>query len=364
MKRAIPLLYILLTVVAPAEERFFRSNHIGMALQEIAWYQRDEHLYILEVRKEEVNEGFKEIRRLVHSGEEAKRWELLLDVRGRVREERSYEKGRLSDFRLMDELGRVMLEENYDHDKVKNRVLFYYSSAGLSRVEYFNEEGNLLYEDRYRLGAFGELLEVKRVEPEIPAVLFSLTLVHAQGVTYEERRKDRERSYISRYNSDGELFCYQVWKDDELEKSLSVIDNERYSEETDYLNNKKYLRHYDDSGRLVLEEAEYAGEIVERVELFWDDKDHLLQKIRRGNMGIEEWNYRYSNSGELQSEDYWLRGTLVRKVEYLDEERRLEELFRDNELFMKIYYTCGIKEKEQVLREGEVIRERLYGGGD
>lgn len=364
MKRAIPLLYILLTVAAPAEERFFRSNQIGMALQEIAWYQRDEHLYILEVRKEEVNEGFKEIRRLVHSGEEVKRWELLLDVRGRVREERSYEKEGLSDFRLMDELGRVILEENYDHDKVKNRALFYYSSAGLSRVEYFNEEGNLLYEDRYRLGAFGELLEVKRVEPAIPALLFSLTLVQAQGVTYEERRKDRERSYISRYNSDGELFCYQVWKDDELEKSLSVIDNERYSEETDYLNNKKYLRHYDDSGRLVLEEAEYAGEIVERVELFWDEKDRMLQKIRRGNMGIEEWNYRYSNSGKLQSEDYWLKGTLVRKVEYLDEERRLEELFRDNELFMKIYYTYGIKEKEQVLREGKVIRERLYGGGN
>jgi len=364
MKRVIPLLYILLAVAVPAEERFFRSNQIGMALQEIAWYQKDEHLYVLEVRKEEVNEGFKEIRRLIHSGEEVKRWELLLDVRGRVREERSYGKERLSDFRLMDELGRVILEENYDHDKINSRVLFYYSSAGLSRVEYFNEEGNLLYEDRYRLGVFGELLEVKRVQPEIPAVLFSLTLVQAQGVTHEERRKDRERSYISRYNRDGELFCYEVWKEGELEKSLYVKDDERYSEETDYLNNKKYLRHYDDSGRLVLEEAEYSGEVVERVELFWDEEDRMLRKIRRGNMGIEEWNYRYNSSGKLQSEDYWLRGTLVRKVEYLDEERRLEELFREDELFMKIYYTSGIKEKEQVLRMGKVIRERLYEGGE
>ncbi|MBA7553930.1 hypothetical protein ES705_46534 [subsurface metagenome] len=364
MKRAIPLLYILLTMTAPAEERFFRSNQIGMALQEIAWYRRDEHLYILEVKKEEVNEGFKEIRRLVHSGEEVKRWELLLDVQGRVREERSYEKERLSDFRLMDELGRMILEEKYDHAKVKSRVLFYYSSAGLSRVEYFDEEGNLLYEDRYRLGAFGELLEVKRVEPEIPAVLFSLTLVQAQGLTYEERLKDRERSYISRYNSDGELFSYEVWKDGDLEKSLYVIDNEHYSEEIDYLNNRKYLRHYDDSGRLVLEEAEYYGEIVERVELFWDEEDRMLRKIRRGNIGIEEWNYRYNSSGKLQDEDYLLRGSLVRRVEYPDEERRLEELFRDDELFMKIYYTSGIKEKEQVLREGKVIRERLYGGGE
>jgi hypothetical protein len=364
MKRAIPLLYILLTVVLPAEDRFFRSNQIGMALQEIAWYQRDEHLYILEVKKEEVNEGFKEIRRLVHSGEEVKRWELLLDVQGRVREERSYEKEYLSDFRLMDDLGRVILEENYDHDKVKSRMLFYYSGAGLSRVEYFNEEGNLLYEDRYRLGGFGELLEIKRVEPEIPAVLFSLTLVQTQGVIYEERLKDRERSHISRYNSHGVLFCYEVWKDGKLEKSLYVIEDEHYSEETDYLNNRKYLRHYDDRDRLVLEEAEYSGEIVERVELFWDEKDRMLRKIRRGNMGIEEWDYRYDSSGKLQSEDYWIRGTLVRRVEYLDEERRLEELFRDDELFMKIYYTSGIKEKEQVLREGKVIRERLYEGGE
>jgi len=364
MKHAIPLLYILLTVTLPAEERFFRSNQIGMALQEIAWYRKDEHLYILEVRKEEANEGFNEIRRLMHSGEEVKRWELLLDVRGGVREERIYEKERLSDFRLMDELGRVILEENYDHDKVKSRLLYYYSSAGLSRVEYFNEEGNLLYEDRYRIGAFGELLEVKRVKPEIPAVLFSLTLVQVQGVTYEERLKDRERSYVSRYNSEGELFCYEVWKEGELEKSLYIIEDEHYSEETDYLNNRKYLRHYDDSGRLVLEEAEYSGEIVERVELFWDEKDRMLRKIRRGNIGIEEWNYRYNSSEKLQSEDYWLRGTLVRRVEYLDEERRLEELFREDELFMKIYYTSGIKEKEQVLREGKVIRERLYGGGE
>jgi len=364
MKRVIPLLYIFLTVMVPAEERFFRSNQIGMALQEIAWYQKDEHLYILEVRREEVDEGFKEIRRLMHSGEEVKRWELLLDVRGRVREERSYGKKRLSDFRLMDELGRVILEEKYGHDKVKSRVLFYYSSAGLSRVEYFNEEGNLLYEDRYRLGALGELLKVKRVQPEIPAVLFSLTLVQAQGVTYEERRKDSERSYISRYNRDGELLCYEVWKEGELEKSLYVIEDEHYSEETDYLNNVKYLRHYNDSGRLVLEEAEYSGEVVERVELFWDEEDRMLRKIRRGNMGIEEWNYLYNSSGKLQSEDYWLRGALVRKVEYLDEERRLEELFRKDELFMKIYYTSGIKEKEQILRGGNVIRERLYEGGE
>ncbi|MQY76419.1 MAG: hypothetical protein GH155_02180 [Spirochaeta sp.] len=174
MKQAIPLLYILLTVVVPAEERFFRSNQIGMALQEIAWYQRDEHPYILEVKKEEVDEGFNEIRRLVHTGEEVERWELLLDVQGRVHEERSYEKERLNDFRLMDEQGRVILEEKYDRDKMKSRVLFYYSSAGLSRAEYFDEESNLLYEDRYRLGALGELLGVKRVEPEIPAVLFSL----------------------------------------------------------------------------------------------------------------------------------------------------------------------------------------------
>lgn len=364
MKRAIPLLYILLIVLVPAEERFFRSNQIGMALQEIAWYQRDEHLYILEVKKEEANEGFKEIRRLIHSGEEVKRWELLSNMRGRVREERIYEKERLSDFRLMDELGRVILEEKYDHDKAKSRVLFYYSSAGLSRAEYFDKEGNLLYEDRYRLGTLGELLEVKRVEPEIPAVSFSLTLVQAQGVIYEERLKDRERSYISRYNSDGKLLSYQVWKDDELEKSLSVIEDGHYSEETDYLSNRKYLRHYDDRGRLVLEEAEYSGEIIERVELFWDEKDRMLRKIRRGNMGIEEWNYRYNSSGKLQSEDYWIRGSLVRSVQYLDEEQRLEELFRDGELFMKIYYTSGIKEKEQVLREGKVIRERLYGGGE
>lgn len=363
MMKVIIFLYILLTAMLPAEERFFSSNQIGMALQEIAWYQRDEYLYILEVKKEEVNEGFKEIRRLLQSDEEVKRWEHLLDVRGRVREERSYKKGRLSSFRLMDGLGKVILEESYDNEKVKSRVIFHYSHAGLSRVEYFNEEGNLLYEDRYRLGVLGELLEVKRVQPEIPDLLFSMTLIHSQGAVCEERRKSGKTSYVSRYNSEGKLFSYEVWKEGELEKSLHY-EHEYYSEETDYLNNRKYLRHYDDRGRLILEEAELSGEIIERVELFWDEKDRMLRKIRRGNIGIEEWSYRYNSSGKLQSEDYRIRGSLVRSVEYPDEKRRLEKLFRDSELFIKIYYTSGIKVKEQVLREGSVIRERLYGGGE
>jgi hypothetical protein len=111
LHRMIRLLLLILTPFAsvgvptlPAQSpsveepapRYFRSNELGMALEEIGWYRTDEASYVLEVR----TEPDREVRVLLHDRVEIRRWE-----RSR-RQARVYEAGLLSEVELLDSRGR------------------------------------------------------------------------------------------------------------------------------------------------------------------------------------------------------------------------------------------------------------------
>jgi hypothetical protein len=58
-----------------------------------------------------------------------------------------------------------------------------------------------------------------------------------------------------------------------------------------------------------------------------------------------------------------VRGSLERITLYNvqgEQRSRMDELYREDQLFMRIYYQADQKVKEEFLRNGEVVRERKF----
>ena len=70
--------------------------------------------------------------------------------------------------------------------------------------------------------------------------------------------------------------------------------------------------------------------------------------------------YRYDENGEVEREDYYLKGALERSRVYAASDTWYEEIYRSGEVFLRITYQEGQKVKEEFISEGEVVRERRY----
>jgi YD repeat-containing protein len=121
---------------------------------------------------------------------------------------------------------------------------------------------------------------------------------------------------------------------------------------------------YDDRGQVALEEVARPGAPVERTRYFRDGEGRPQRSIRQGERGIEEWRYAYDGEGRLQTEEYHLKGALVKVVRYEAEDRRTEELYRRGAVFLRVTYQGDEKVREEVIMEGLVVRVREYGGQD
>ena len=122
-------------------------------------------------------------------------------------------------------------------------------------------------------------------------------------------------------------------------------------------------RSYDEQGRLVGSVVEQEGKDIEQTFHLRDEKGRILETTKRSARGLEHWLFDYGTEDSLEREEYRIRGALERVTIYTSggaEGSRIEELYRDGQIFMRIYFDSGQKVKEEFLREGEVIRERRF----
>ena len=156
------LLILALWVPVPASTqddpsaRYYVSNELGMALEQIGWYRREEFPYILVVEVK----GQRQIRTLFHQGEEQRRWETD------GQEERVYLGSELGELRRYDGSGRLEEEQRFEEGELSERTVYYYSRGQLERTETFGADGELLFEDLYRLSPDGRLRRVSRENGE------------------------------------------------------------------------------------------------------------------------------------------------------------------------------------------------------
>lgn len=121
---------------------------------------------------------------------------------------------------------------------------------------------------------------------------------------------------------------------------------------------------YDESGRLLGSSVSLDGALdLERSRRY---EDGLLVEEREERGGVERvWRYEYDDDGILRQERISENDRLVRVVDHLVAEQeytRVERLYRDGAEILRAYYRGEDRLLEEVMRDGEVVRTRQFGG--
>jgi hypothetical protein len=335
--------------------RYYVSNDLGMALEQIGWYRREEFPYILMVE----TAGSRETRTLLHQGEELQRWEY------EAGEQRVYRNSQLEQRMRYDESERLVEEQIYSDGELSRRTVLHYNGDVLERSETFGADGGLLYRDIYRLSPNGELRRV--IREESPADQRFALGEGTRGVTEERYGNSRERR-INRYDPRGRLVEREYWHEGQLKERERIQyrgeDGLRLSSTLEELPLERVaLSSYDEQGRVVRIERSEKGETTERTVHRRDEEGRIVETTTRGSRGIENWRFEYGPEGRLAREEYRLRGSLEKVTLHSlegDEPIRVEELYREGRMFMRVYYRSEQKVREEFLEAGEVVRVREY----
>ncbi len=360
-----PVLLLAVILSAPAllcaqdtpAIRYYISNELGMALEEIGWYRREEFPYILVVRKE----ASRETRTLLYEGQELRRWEYEAD------EQRIYRGSELEQRLRYDSQNRLMEDQSYIGGLLSRRTVYFYNRDVLERTETFDPDGLLLYRDFYKLSPDGQLRRVTRDDPQQQQAQ-RLALGDGARGAGEERYGDSREQRINRYDRQGRLVEREHWYGGQLMErehfeyrgGEDILESSRLEE---FSLERTTRRSYDDEGRVVRIEVTDGDGRIERTVHVRDGQGRIVETTRRGPRGIENWLFEYGPGEDPVREEYRVRGSLERITLYSaegEERFRVEELYREGRLFMRVHYRSGQKVKEEVLRNGEVVRVREY----
>jgi len=358
MKRLI-VAFFLLQLVLPgfADTLFFRSNESGMILQPIEPYRRDESRWTLEVTSTEKGET----RRLLDHGKERRRWEVSSTDGGTRKVERELAAGVLTARRIYDGAGTLLQEEQYDNGSLVQRAILTYGGGRLTHQKVQAADGSLVYEEQFVYGVNGTLREVKRTGND-KEVRISSYVFGPAGLS-EERTSSTDTLFISRYDAQGRLSSREKRKGD---KTLSREDftyqegkdAPHTSTETLPSEGRTIERLYDASGALASETSSTTGAAAEQITYTRDDKGQVISKSRRSARGMEVWKYARDDKGKVTREEFFLLGSLQKVTVYGEGKLRTEEIYKDEDLYLKVYFDGDTRLKEEVYFEGKPLRER------
>lgn len=339
-----------------AEEFLYRSSEAGVLLEPIADWRRDEYDWVAVVRQE----GSSLVRRLFERGKERRRWESSPVEGGERREEREFLAEVLVSRRLYAADGAMMSEERYRDGALLEKSVSSYSGSRLLRTRTVGPDGKELHSEEYLYARSGRLREVRRVsaEGQADSRFFSGSTGLAQ-----ERNTVGRALFISRYDTRGRVVSRERREADEL---VSVEDFVFRPDSDALLSSVERLpregrtsrRQYDEKGRLVLESVSGPGNATESIDYIWDGNDRASAKRRHSEAGLEEWAYGYDAEGKIAREEYSRRGALEKVTLYSGTSSRVEELYADGEMFLRVSWEGERRVKEEVFEQGIPVRER------
>lgn len=328
-----------------------------MRLESVPPFRMDEFDYVLGVERNV--EG--EVRRLYERGKEVRRWESRRRATGAVSEEREYAGEDLVSVRVMDAGGNLQEESEYKDGAVSVRTLFEYVGRRLTKLSAYDADGVLLYSEDFMRGKGSSLREVSRTMADGTVVRSSFRgdgadlaeETHTSGdVEFRVLYDVLHRKVASETRKAGVLAVRQttVYRGDSSipESSLEEWPVEKKSVE----------RSCDEEGRIVRETVSIGEKTVEENDFRWDGDGRKAGRRRRSDAGIEEWAWIYGPDGSVEREEYLLRGRKEKVTVYGQAGERMEELYRDGELFLKVWYVDDQRVKEEVYEKGTLLRER------
>ena len=312
--------------------QFFRSNSLGMAVEEVSPYRVDDYEFVL---RRTMN-GASVTETLLRSGKEVQQAEY--EWKGQVKYGRFYEQGTLvretieSDGRLQEE----RLFTVADSSKAAERRVYEWSNGELQGVEIFSDDQTPAAEEKYIRSNEGKLLQVIRNAHDSPgkarvagsysspAGSHSQWHLTGQGTSYFFYSDQKNR--ISEQYRKGEL----VYRKEVFETEESTVIEELYP-----LEEKQVCSVYSPDDRLLSSRTTAPAETIQSEYLYQDGE---LTELRQTKNGTVKRVLYTQGAGEQADEAIYENGELQKQVQYHGGNRRTEVLYRNGEAVARVEY--------------------------
>jgi hypothetical protein len=380
VRRIVAALLLAGLCLPGAAETWYVSNRLGMKLEVIPRFRADDFAYVaretvegtattLTLYKTEqggarplgVEVGASPFEGPPAASEEVSRWERSAQAGGLV-EEREYERvelGRVGTYRAD---GRLLRETLYAGGLATEELDYRYAAGLLRSVQSRKPAGEVIWTTTYRVTPSGLLRATERTGEDPEAAAFSFSGRKLQ----EEDLESPQHTVVLRYDGSGKRIVWEVYAGPSLLRAIySEYDpaTGALASEEDRDRAERTERSYDTAGNVRTESVYRADKLVATLDYTYDEAGRKATSQRRTEAGIELQTFGYAAGGSLAWVEYRERGTLRSRAVYTGENSRYEEVIQSERLSLRVYYEGDQKLREEVVRDGKVLRTRVLSEG-
>lgn len=299
--------------------RIFRSNAMGMPIEQIESFRKDEFPFILVIV---VGSGV-ENRLLFKDGVIFTEWERWYDTTGKLFREIETEAEGTWERHYVD--SAITREIFTSPDSPTEEYRYKYKSGGLREIQ-FSVDEQLVHRDYLDIDSRGRLIEIRREMVDETVHISNYSFPHAN--LYQEWHSGNNVEEYYRFRN-GAPDVREVRRDDLIvekeyweETPEGVMSTEVYVED-----DTEILSYYDERGRLYFQE-EHFPDWKRRTQFYYDD-DILSEKIIR--QPGEKLHYFYTYDGDEKLSETLLErnGVITEKISYLPESVKHRNIYRD-----------------------------------
>ncbi|MDR1933168.1 MAG: hypothetical protein LBQ57_10160 [Spirochaetales bacterium] len=357
------LLFFFLIVCLPparifADEAWYESNSIGSPLRPVEAWETGGLEYTLHTKSQDG----KQTRTLFDAEEaEVRRWERLYAEAGFLEEETVYIEGVPDSRTLYYPSGLVKEEVLFTDGREDGRFLFAYPAGEPDKkappfsVSFLRpDDGG--FRDEYQYLPSGDFRGIKRIYED--GAVYTSVFTTEKSVLREEWHSFGNLEILFRYDKQGNLRSSEEYRDGVLVERSGF----RYDTEESFRLREKITWDIATGGEIRLEYGEDGNPLRESlfeegsrvsVTLFTYKDNLLVRKEKRQRSGREEWVYLHDEDKKIVREDY-LRDGETETILFYDpqpEYTRVEEYYRNGELFLRLYFSDGEEVKREIAGE-------------
>lgn len=338
------LLFFFSVFPGTAENLFFRSNELGMTIEKIDKYRRNDFTYVVEIQEQaEVL-----VKILSKDGEETKRWRIIEKDDGR--REYTYTGEELESVVDYYFDGRVAEIEYYEKNTLVEHHTYNYSEGELRYVLVENVEGEELYRNVYKRDDSGRLIKVIREFPDKNDFV-SLYTFGSSGVA-AEWHGTAEEGHMFRFRDAERPLSKEEWEGVELAQAEEFQYQDESLTMSVYKNYKTGVIErtwYNKEGRKKRVLKKKGSSFVEEQLFEYNERGEPAARYKRTPEKREKWEFMYDEKGERIAELYYKKNRLISRKEFVSEDETYEYLYRNGEPFIKIHYKNDQKVGEELL---------------
>lgn len=375
--RRLQILFLLLLlstgpVLHALTEGLYRSNTVGMKLETLGPLDAgrapdDELPYLLRVRRlSPLSDGTERHERILEGidGVEAR---TVVESRGgrRIRET-EYTNGGYQ-------------EREYNADGLMERVTVH-DSRGVLEERFYTYEGPRLlelrsdhrdpdtsYRETFRYTSEGRLRSVTRIDAS-GTRRFSEYLFRDTTLV-EEWHSDGREDLVIRYGEAGQLVRAEAYRGGELIEwerwewtrpagSGPVVLSGKVTWDAGTGRTETFA--FDADERVVTHTTSRDGEVLLSRRMTYEGDLLRAEEVTQRDGPDEIVRYYHNEDGSLTRSERLRDGSLVRLREYGENEHVRETRFIAEEPVLRIEFVAGNRVREQVIQDGEVVRERHF----